>query len=112
MPIISDLTRERPWSMRYHRAMPRDGSLILSDVRDPRWRWSVSRADGGHYNVDGLLEEHGDVKLTDLLRTFADCPKTRSAIIHDRCKAVYEGLWALALLVFRKPQNDVAHWNQ
>ena len=37
-----------------------------------------------------LLEEHGDAKLTDLLQTLADCPKTRSASVHDRCKAVYE----------------------
>ena len=41
-----------------------------------------------------LFEQHGDAKLTDLLVTLADCPKTRSASIHDRCKAVYEGLAA------------------
>ena len=39
-----------------------------------------------------LMEEHGDAKLTDLLLTLADCQKARSASIHDRCKAVYEGL--------------------
>jgi hypothetical protein len=79
--------------MRYHRAMPRDGSLILSDVPDPTLTMVCEPCGRrGHYNVDGLLEEHGDAKLTDLLRTLADCPKTRSAIIHDRCKAVYEGL--------------------
>ena len=39
-----------------------------------------------------LLDEHGDAKLTDLLVTLADCPKTRSASIHDKCQAVYEGL--------------------
>jgi hypothetical protein len=38
------------------------------------------------------MEEHGDAKLTDLLRTLADYQKARSASIHDRCKAVYEGL--------------------
>jgi hypothetical protein len=43
----------------------------------------------------GSSEEHGgDAALTDLLRTLADCPKTRSASIHDRCKAVFEGLRA------------------
>ena len=30
----------------------------------------------------------------DLLQTLADCPKARSASIHDRCKVVYEGLVA------------------
>jgi hypothetical protein len=42
------------------------------------------------YAVARLLEEHGDAKLTDLLVTLADCPKMRSASIHDRCEAVYE----------------------
>ena len=36
-----------------------------------------------------LMEQHGDAKLTDLLHTLADCPKARSASIHDRCKAVF-----------------------
>ena len=38
------------------------------------------------------MAEHGDAKLTDLLATLADCPKARSASIHDRCKTVYEWL--------------------
>jgi hypothetical protein len=38
------------------------------------------------------MEEHGDAKLTDLVQTLANCQKARSASIHDRCKAVYEGL--------------------
>ena len=46
----------------------------------------------GWYNVDRLIAEHGDAKLTDLLGTLADCPKARSVSIHDRCKAVYEKL--------------------
>jgi hypothetical protein len=29
------------------------------------------------------------LKLTDLLLTLANCPKARSASIHDRCKAVF-----------------------
>jgi hypothetical protein len=37
------------------------------------------------------IVRHGDAKLTDLLLTLADCPKARSVIIHDRCKARYEG---------------------
>jgi hypothetical protein len=42
--------------------------------------------------VAKLREEHDDAKLTDLLQKLADCQKARSASIHDRCKAVYEGL--------------------
>jgi hypothetical protein len=38
------------------------------------------------------MAQHGDPKLTDLLETLANCPKARSASIHDRCKAVYSGL--------------------
>jgi hypothetical protein len=75
--------------------MPRDGSLTLSDVRSTTlslvcepcgWR--------GRYVVAKLIDEHGDAKLTDLLLTLADCPKMRSASIHDRCRAVYEALSA------------------
>ena len=46
----------------------------------------------GTYKVARLMEQHGDAKLTDLLQTLAECQKARSASIHDRCKAVYEGL--------------------
>jgi hypothetical protein len=44
----------------------------------------------GRYRAAWLTEQHGDAKLTDLLRTLADCPKAHSASIHERCKAVYE----------------------
>ena len=43
----------------------------------------------GRYSVARLMEQHGDAKLTDLLQTLANCPKARSASIHDRCKAVF-----------------------
>ena len=43
----------------------------------------------GTYGVARLAEQHGDAKLTDLLLTLANCPKARSASIHDRCKAVF-----------------------
>ena len=46
----------------------------------------------GRYNVARLIERYGDAKLTDLLLTLADCQKAHSASVHDRCKAVYEGL--------------------
>jgi len=73
--------------------MPRDGALVLSDLRQPTLS-IVCEPCGrrGRYSVARLMEEHGDAKLTDLLQTLADCQKARSASIHDRCKAVYEGL--------------------
>jgi hypothetical protein len=73
--------------------MPRDGALTLSDVRGPTLT-IVCEPCGrrGRYNVERLMAEHGDAKLTDLLVTLADCPKARSVSVHDRCKAVYEGL--------------------
>ena len=73
--------------------MPRDGALTLSDVRSPTLA-IVCEPCGrrGRLSVARLMEEHGDAKLTDLLQTLADCQKARSASIHDRCKAVYEGL--------------------
>jgi hypothetical protein len=39
--------------------------------------------------VARLIEGHGDVRLTDLLVTLADCQKARSASIHAWCSAVY-----------------------
>jgi hypothetical protein len=43
------------------------------------------------YNVERLLAEHTDAKLTDLQVTLADCPKARSFSVHDGCRAVYQG---------------------
>jgi hypothetical protein len=73
--------------------LPRDGSIVLSDVRE-RTLTIICEPCGrrGRLSVAKLMEEHGDAKLTDLLQTLADCRKARSASIHDRCKAVYEGL--------------------
>jgi hypothetical protein len=70
--------------------MPRDGALVLSDLRQPTLS-IVCEPCGrrGRYNVAKLMEQHGDAKLTHLLLTLAACPKARSASIHDRCKAVY-----------------------
>jgi hypothetical protein len=73
--------------------MPRDGALILSDVRGQTVSIVCQPcARRGRYAVGRLIEEHGDAKLTDLLSTLANCPKARSASVHDRCKPVYEGL--------------------
>lgn len=71
--------------------MPRDGSLTLSDVRSTTLSL-VCEPCGlrGRYVVARLIDEHGDPKLTDLLLTLADCPKTRTVSINDRCRAVYE----------------------
>jgi hypothetical protein len=33
--------------------------------------------DGGRYNVDKLMAQHGDAKLTDLHVTLANCEKAR-----------------------------------
>jgi hypothetical protein len=73
--------------------MPRDGSLILSDLRSPTLS-IVCEPCGrrGRYTVAKLIEEHGDAKLTDLLATLADCSKARSVSVHDQCRAVYEQL--------------------
>jgi hypothetical protein len=73
--------------------MPRDGALILSDIRSPTLAL-VCDACGrrGRYNVERLIATHGDAKLTDLLAKLADCPKSSSVSAHDRCKAMYEGL--------------------
>ena len=75
------------------RKMPRDGALTLSDVRQPTLS-IVCEPCGrrGAYKMARLMEQHGDAKLTDLLQTLANCPQARSASIHDRCKAVFEGL--------------------
>jgi hypothetical protein len=73
--------------------MPRDGALTLSDIRGPTLT-IVCEPCGrrGQYNVEMLMAEHGDAKLTVLLQALADCPKARSVSIYYRCKAVYEGL--------------------
>ena len=52
----------------------------------------------GQYNVERLMAEHGDAKLTELLQTLADCPKTRSASIHDQCKGAHGWLAPTLLL--------------
>jgi hypothetical protein len=72
--------------------MPRDGSLILSDGRGPTLS-IVCEPCGrrGRYNVDKLMAESGDAKLTDLLVTLANCEKARSFSVYHRCKAKFEG---------------------
>ena len=71
--------------------MPRDGSMLLSDVIEPNLS-IVCHPCGrrGRYNVAQLMESHGDAKLPDLLATLANCEKARSVSIHDRCQARFE----------------------
>ena len=73
--------------------MPRDGALVLSDVRRPALS-IVCEPCGrrGTYSVARLMERHGDAKLTDLLQTLANRPKAHSVSVHDRCKVVFEQL--------------------
>lgn len=75
-------------------AMPRDGSMILSNVSAPTLSRSVCEPGGrrGRTSVEKLIAEHGGAKLTELLSVLADCPKARPVSVYDRCKAVYEGL--------------------
>jgi hypothetical protein len=72
--------------------MARD-AFTLSDVREPTLT-IVCQPCGrrGRYSVERLMSEHGDAKILYLLAELTDCPKSQSASIHDRCKAVYEGL--------------------
>jgi hypothetical protein len=73
--------------------MPRDGSLILSDIREPTLAIACERCGRhGRYNVARLIAVHGaDAKLTDLLVRLANCEKARSVSVHDQCKAKFEG---------------------
>jgi hypothetical protein len=73
--------------------VPRDGSLVLSDIREPTLAIACQRCGRyGRYNVARLIAAHGaDAKLTDLLVTLANCEKARSVSVHDRCKARFEG---------------------
>jgi hypothetical protein len=60
-----------------------DGSLTLSDLREPTLTIGCKRC-GRHGRYNGLVAAHGaDAKLTDLLVTLANCEKARSFSIHD-----------------------------
>jgi hypothetical protein len=73
--------------------MPRDGSLTLSDIREPTLTIGCERCGRyGRYNVKLLIAAHSaDAKLPALLATLANCEKARSFSIYDRCKAKFEG---------------------
>ena len=82
--------------------MPRDGSMILSDLGGPTLA-IVCEPCGRRerYNVEWLMAEHGDTKLTDLLGdthqprqgTFDERPRPlQGAATAVVARAVYEGL--------------------
>ena len=73
-------------------ACPRDGAVVLSDLRNPTLDRLRAVRPSRDLQCRAAMEQHGDAKLTDLLQTLANCPKARSASIHDRCRAVFEGL--------------------
>jgi hypothetical protein len=78
---------------RCRQGTPRDGSLTLSDIREPTLAIVCERCGRhGRYNVARLIAAHGaDAKLTALLVTLANCEKARSFSVYDRCKARFEG---------------------
>jgi hypothetical protein len=53
--------------------MPRDGSLVLSDIREPTLAIICERRGGyGRYNVARLIAAHGaDIRLPELLAATA-----------------------------------------
>jgi hypothetical protein len=74
--------------------IPRGGAVTLADVRGPTLAIICERCGRrGRYNFERLIDKYGaDARVPDLLVTLANCEKARSVAIHDRCKAVYEGL--------------------
>lgn len=73
--------------------MPRDGAVILSDVRTLSLT-ILCEACGRRerYTVERLMSARGaNAKVPDLLATLAvDCPKAQWTSIYDRCRARYE----------------------
>jgi hypothetical protein len=70
--------------------MPRDGALILSDVRSPTLG-IVPCGRRGRYNVQRLIAMYGaDIRLPDLRAILANCGKARSFSVYDLCKAKFE----------------------
>ncbi len=78
--------------LRYCPPVAKD-AFTLSDVREPTLT-IVCQPCGrrGRYSVARLMAKHGDAKILFVLPILANCPKTESANIYDRCKARYERL--------------------
>ena len=70
--------------------VPRDGAFTLADVRSPTVSVVCECGRCGRYAVAGLIDQHGDAKLTELLCKLTKCKQRLSDGVHT-CKAVYEG---------------------
>jgi hypothetical protein len=64
----------------------------LSDVREPKLTLVCEPCGRrGRYAVARLIGKYGaDAKLPDLRLALANCEKTKTANIYDRCKAIFE----------------------
>ena len=68
----------------------RDHAHTLSDFRVPTLSIECEPCGRhGRYNVGRLIEKYGDLKLPELRHVLANCPKSRSFSVHDRCRVVY-----------------------
>jgi hypothetical protein len=67
--------------------LPRD-AITLADVRETTVEILCEPCGRrGRYSVERLIAKHGaDIRLPDLLAALANCEKTRSFSIYDRCK--------------------------
>src|ERR1700751_6066266 len=73
--------------------MPGDGAMILSHVREPAVVILCEPCGRrGRDNVERVMAEHGDAKLTNLLVTLADFPKARSVSCADHHPASVSAL--------------------
>jgi hypothetical protein len=86
--------------IRFRPVMPRDKSLTLADIRSPTLSIVCQLCGRRGYVVAKLIDRHEE-KLTHLLLTLADCPKSQSTSMHDECKVVYEGLTIHEVLLVR-----------
>ena len=77
----------------YAGLMHQDGSLTLTDVRSPTLSIVCEACTRRRrYTLARLIDEYGDEKLTQLLRTLASCRKSHSLSTHDGCKLSMRGL--------------------
>jgi hypothetical protein len=68
----------------------RENAHTLSDFRVPTLSIECELCGRrGRYNVAKLMAKYGDMKLPELRHVLADCPKSRSRSIHDRCRVRY-----------------------
>jgi hypothetical protein len=69
----------------------RDNAHTISDFRVPTLSIECEPCGRrGRYNVAKLIEQHGDMRLPDLLTVLAaDCPKANTASFRERCRVRY-----------------------